>query len=91
MSGEELQAFAAKLEAWGRGLGPKEQQFLVQLLGRAVAADVAGYAAVDYFLKLTAVEGAGAAAWHKDLGAPAPQATPFLKIDLLPLLRQLGE
>ena len=47
MTPGELTAFAKKVEAWGRSLTPREQEFLVELIARAATAepaDVHGYA-----------------------------------------------
>lgn len=56
MTPEEIQAFAMKLEAWGQDLTPKEQAFLVEILGRAASAeDVAGH--MPIFMKYDGIDG----------------------------------
>jgi hypothetical protein len=42
LSQDELAAFTRKLEAWGEGLSPREQAFLLRILESA-ASDVEGY------------------------------------------------
>ena len=42
---EDLQQFSEKIEAWGRGLPPKDRALLQLLLARAQGADVSGYMA----------------------------------------------
>jgi hypothetical protein len=49
LSDHELRSFAEKLEAWGKNLSPREQSFLLQILGRASAdGDTQGYISDDF-------------------------------------------
>jgi len=53
MTPDEIRTFATKLEAWGESLTPREQAFLLEILGRAASTeDVTGHAA---YVKLTDV------------------------------------
>jgi hypothetical protein len=64
LSDHELRTFAEKLEAWGKGLSPKEQGFLLQILGRASAdGDTQGYLADDFL----ALETGKGTRWRRPL------------------------
>lgn len=46
MTPSEVTAFAQKVEDWGRGLTPREQEFLAEIIARAASAeapDVQGF------------------------------------------------
>lgn len=84
LTDDELQGFARKLEAWGETLSPREQAFLIQLLGRAAAGDdVQGYAAVDYFLKIDAIPGESSA-------TPGVSGPPLSAGLLLPAVQKIN-
>ncbi len=64
LSDHELRSFAEKLEAWGKGLSPKEQVFLLQILGRASAdGDTQAYLSDDFL----ALESRKGTLWRRPL------------------------
>jgi hypothetical protein len=74
---DEVNAFATKLEQWGRSLAPREQALLMDILHLAAsfdADDVEGHAALQPVIA-AAVLAAAAALGVTELAMPGPSAS----------------